>query len=53
MDIVYSDHAKKRMKRRGIEDWEVEHVLKHPIYVKKSFEVGKRLLGILEIEILK
>lgn len=38
MKIIYSDHAKKRMKERGIEDWEVEHTLKFPIYTKKNSE---------------
>lgn len=34
MEIIYSDHAKKRMKQRGIEDWEIEHALKFPSYIK-------------------
>ena len=36
MHLVYSDHAKKRMNQRGITPLEVEFVLKHPVYVKKS-----------------
>jgi len=28
MNVIYSDHAKKRMKERGIDEWEIEHVLK-------------------------
>ena len=45
MEIFYSDHAKKRMKQRGVEDWEIEHVLKHPVYTKKSFEERKIAIG--------
>ena len=45
MKIVYSDHAKKRMKQRNIEDWEIEHVLKFPSYKKKSFEGRKEAFG--------
>ncbi|MBI4148981.1 DUF4258 domain-containing protein [Candidatus Woesearchaeota archaeon] len=41
MDIIYSDHAQKRMKERGITEWEVEHVLTYPRYTKKSFEGRK------------
>jgi len=45
MDIIYSDHAKKRMKERGIEDWEVEHILKHPSYIKKSADEKREAVG--------
>ena len=45
MKIVYSDHAKKRMKQRGITELEIEHVLKHPSYIKKSFEGTKEAFG--------
>lgn len=45
MKIVYSDHAKKRMKQRGITELEVEHVLMHPIYLKKSFDGRKEAYG--------
>lgn len=45
MKIVYSDHAEKRVKQRGIEDWEVEHVLKFPKYIKKSFDERKEAVG--------
>ena len=45
MDIVYSDHARKRMKQRGITELEVEHILKYPTYVKKSFEETKEAFG--------
>ena len=36
MHIVYIDHAKKRMKERGLSETEVEHVLAFPSYAKKS-----------------
>ena len=45
MKIIYSVHAKKRMKQRGIEDWEIEHILKYPSYIKKSFEGRKEAVG--------
>ena len=45
MEIIYSDHAKKRMKQRGIEEWEIEHLLTHPSYVRKSFEGRKEAVG--------
>jgi len=45
MKIIYSDHAKKRMKQRGIEEWEIEHILKYPSYIKKSFERKKEAVG--------
>ena len=47
MDIRYSDHAKKRMKQRGITELEIEHVLAHPSYVMKSFEGRKVAEGTL------
>ena len=58
MNVIYSYHAKKRIKERGIENWEIEHVLKHPSYIKKSFEERKiavgeiknRKLGIIYLE---
>ncbi|MEK6792926.1 MAG: DUF4258 domain-containing protein [Nanoarchaeota archaeon] len=36
MDLVYSSHAKKRMMERGIEEWEIEHVIQYPSYIKKT-----------------
>ena len=45
MEIVYSEHALKRMKQRGISELEVEHVLEHPTYTKKTFEGRKEALG--------
>lgn len=45
MDIVYSDHAKKRMKQRGMEEWEIEHLLKHPVYTKRTYEGKIEAIG--------
>ena len=45
MEIVYSEHALKRMKQRGISELEIEHVLEHPAYTKKTFEGRKEALG--------
>ena len=45
MKIFYSEHAKKRMKQRGITELEVEHILNHPHYIKKSFEGRKEAVG--------
>ncbi len=36
MDIIYSEHARKRMKERSVEEWEIEHILQFPFYIKKS-----------------
>ena len=45
MDIIYSDHAKKRLRQRGITELEVAHILNYPNYVKKSFENRKMAVG--------
>ena len=45
MDIIYSDHATKRLKQRGITEIEVSHVLQHPSYVKKTHEGRKEVVG--------
>ena len=45
MKIVYSDHAEKRLRQRGITTLEIDHVLKYPIYVKKSYEGRKEAVG--------
>ena len=45
MNIVFSEHSKKRMKERGIKPMEVEHVLQYPKYVKKSYEDRKEAIG--------
>ncbi|MFH1376816.1 MAG: DUF4258 domain-containing protein [Candidatus Woesearchaeota archaeon] len=38
MNIIYSEHANKRLKQRGISLLDVEHVLEFPDYVKKSLK---------------
>lgn len=53
MKIVYSDHARRRMKQRGIEEWEVEHILKHPHYIKKSFDEKREAVGELRNRYIK
>jgi uncharacterized DUF497 family protein len=45
MKIVYSEHALKRLKQRGITELEVNHVILYPQYVKKSFEGRKSAVG--------
>ncbi len=45
MKIIYSDHALKRMKQRGIEEWEIEHLLKYPSYIRKTFDGRKEAIG--------
>lgn len=45
INIIYSDHAKKRLKQRGVTELEVEHILKYPGYIKKSFEGRKTAVG--------
>ena len=45
--IVYSDHAIRRMKQRGITPLEVGHVLKFPSYIRKSFGDRKQAIGIV------
>ena len=47
MDVVYSDHAQKRLKQRGITHLEAEHVLKHPQFIKKSLAGKKIAVGLL------
>ena len=53
MNIIYSDHARKRMKQRGITELHVEQILQHPSYVKKSFEERKEAVGTVENRIVK
>ncbi len=44
-EIIYSDHARKRMKQRGVEEWEVEHIIKYPSYVIKVAEEKRVAFG--------
>ena len=53
MKIIYSEHAKKRMKQRGISELEIEYILKHPSYVKKSFEDTKEAFGEVNNRLVK
>ena len=53
MNIEYSDHAKKRMRQRGISELEIKHIMEHPIYVKKSFDGTKEAAGEVRNRILK
>ena len=53
MKLVYSDHAVRRMKQRGITEIEIEYVLVHPTYVKKTFEGRKEAMGIVKGRIIK
>ena len=53
MKIVYSYHAKKRMKQRGITELEIVQILKHPFYIKKSFEGTKEALGEINNRLIK
>lgn len=48
MEIKYSDHAKKRVRERGIEDWEIEHIIKYPSYIKKSIEGKISAIGLIK-----
>lgn len=41
------------MKQRGITPLEVEHVLEHPDYIKKSFKGRKEALGVVKNRTIK
>ena len=53
MHIVYSNHAKRRLKQRGMTTLEVEFVLQHPNYIKKSLEGRKEAVGHVKNRIIK
>ena len=53
MTVIYSDHAIKRMKQRGITELEVEHILEHPVYIKKSFEGRKVAVGEIKNKLVR
>lgn len=38
MHIEYTYHAKIRMNDRGVEEDDVEYILKYPFFVRKSFQ---------------
>lgn len=41
------------MKRRHIENWEVEHILSFPSYTKKSFDGRTESIGSIKDRVLK
>ena len=45
MKIIYLSHARDRMRQRGITELDVEDILKHPDYVKKSIKNRKEAVG--------
>ena len=53
MKIVYSNHVEKRLRQRGITKLEIEHILKYPMYVKKSYEGRKEAVGEVRNRIVK
>ncbi len=53
MKLIYSEHAIRRMKQRGITEMEIEYVLDYPTYVKKTFEGRKEAMGIVKSRIIK
>ncbi|MBI2141018.1 DUF4258 domain-containing protein [Candidatus Woesearchaeota archaeon] len=53
MKLVYSKHAKKRLKQRGIAEFEVEHILQHPISIKNLPEGLEEAVGESNNRIIK
>ncbi len=47
MQIAYTDHAKKRMRQRGITMLEVEHALTYPTSAQKGPDGKRRILGMV------
>lgn len=45
MQIHFSEHAKNRMKQRRITCLDIKHLLKYPIYTRKSFEERIIIVG--------
>lgn len=45
MHIQYSDHARLRMRQRAITELEIEHVLKYPNQIIKSFDGTQEAIG--------
>jgi hypothetical protein len=48
MRLVYSNHALRRMKQRGITSLEIEFIILHAYCVKKRFDGRKELIGLLD-----
>ncbi len=53
MRIIYTYHAKKRMKQRGLNSLHVEYILNHPDYVKNSIDNTKEATGSIENRSIK
>lgn len=53
MNIIYSAHAKKRLKQRGIAEFEVEYLLQHPMSVRKSPEGLEEAVGESNSRVIK
>ena len=53
MKIVYSDHAIKRMKQRGITLPEIQHILLYPSYTAKSIEGRKVAVETVQNRMIK
>lgn len=45
MRLSYSDHAKKRMRQRGITLLEVQYILRYPQYTKRSSDGRTEVVG--------
>lgn len=45
MRLVYSWHAKIRMKQRGVTEFEIEYILKYPINIINSTNNKKIAIG--------
>lgn len=58
MILVYTDHARMRMRQRGITDLEIEHVLLHPVQILDSFDGTQLATGnvnnrLIRVKIIK
>jgi len=53
MHLVYSEHAIKRMKQRGITQFEIEELLKYPEIIRKSFGERKEAIGVIRNKRIK
>ncbi len=45
MEIIFSRHAIRRMRERGFESWEVEHLVGHPSYIKRFSDDRVEVFG--------
>ena len=53
MEIVYSEHARKRMRQRGITSLEVVFVLHHSFRVQKTYNGKQIAIGELNSRTIK